>query len=89
MGIFGWDLPPGCSQRDIDNAMGSDAPEDCYICKAALDEENDTGTCLLPKDCAAKLDKMQRDADDAEAAGIAEAEKYGAEYQVWKANQEV
>ncbi len=28
--IFGWDLPPGCSARDIDNAMGIDeenAPE--------------------------------------------------------------
>lgn len=27
---FGWDLPPGCSQRDIDNAMGGD--NDCIDC---------------------------------------------------------
>lgn len=24
---FGWDLPPGCSQRDIDEAFGADEPE--------------------------------------------------------------
>ena len=27
MSIFGWDLPPGCSHRDIDRAMGGDARE--------------------------------------------------------------
>jgi hypothetical protein len=25
--IFGWDLPPGCSHRDIERAMGGDARE--------------------------------------------------------------
>lgn len=25
---FGWDLPPGVSQRDIDEAMGADEPEE-------------------------------------------------------------
>jgi hypothetical protein len=24
MSIFGWDLPPGCSHRDIERAMGGD-----------------------------------------------------------------
>jgi hypothetical protein len=60
--------------------MGSEAPEDCYICKAALDEENDTGTCLPPKDCAAKLEKMQREADDAEAAYLKEQDRFEEEY---------
>lgn len=27
---FGWDLPPGCSQRDIDKAMGED--DETFIC---------------------------------------------------------
>jgi hypothetical protein len=30
--IFGWDLPPGCSMRDIENAMGSEGPMDCPVC---------------------------------------------------------
>jgi hypothetical protein len=27
MGKFGWDLPPGCTQNDIDNAFGFDEDE--------------------------------------------------------------
>jgi len=27
-GIFGWDLPPGCSLKDIDEAMGDGTGED-------------------------------------------------------------
>ena len=27
MGKFGWDLPPGCTQADIDNAFGCDEDE--------------------------------------------------------------
>lgn len=30
--IFGWDLPPGCTQRDIDNAFGVEGPLDCPVC---------------------------------------------------------
>jgi len=30
--IFGWDLPPGCSHRDIDLAFGEEGPMDCPIC---------------------------------------------------------
>ncbi len=29
---FGWDLPPGCSQRDIDRATGEDEVE-CPECE--------------------------------------------------------
>ena len=30
--IFGWDLPPGCSMRDIENALGVEEPLDCPVC---------------------------------------------------------
>lgn len=26
--VFGWDLPPGCTQRDIDNAFGGPDPSE-------------------------------------------------------------
>lgn len=30
---FGWDLPPGCTDADIDRAMGGDnGEEDCETC---------------------------------------------------------
>ena len=32
-GIFGWDLPPGVSLRDIEAAMGDDE-ERCEVCGA-------------------------------------------------------
>lgn len=43
MSIFGWDLPPGCSVRDIEDAMGAmaDLPENCLGCRAELTEVND------------------------------------------------
>lgn len=28
--VFGWDLPPGCTQRHIDEAMGTENP--CAVC---------------------------------------------------------
>lgn len=30
--LFGWDLPPGCSQSDIDRAAGVEGPMDCPVC---------------------------------------------------------
>lgn len=31
--IFGWDLPPGCSNADIERAAGDDEPPCCQECK--------------------------------------------------------
>ena len=35
MSIFGWDLPPGCSGRDIDNAFGAEPV--CDLCGVGVD----------------------------------------------------
>lgn len=35
MGVFGWDLPPGCSIRDIDEHAGAYA--ECELCKHTAD----------------------------------------------------
>jgi len=32
MSKFGWSLPPGCTQRHIDEAFGSEGPLDCPVC---------------------------------------------------------
>lgn len=37
--VFGWDLPPGCTQRDIERAMGADGP-DCALCGAVTGGHN-------------------------------------------------
>lgn len=39
--IFGWDLPPGCTMRDIENAFGEESP--CLICGRFSDD------CLCPE----------------------------------------
>lgn len=39
--VFGWDLPPGCSQRDIDEAAGVNAM--CAVCANYLDD------CVCPE----------------------------------------
>ncbi len=39
--VFGWSLPPGCTQRHIDEAAGVDAP--CAVC--ALPAED----CVCPE----------------------------------------
>jgi hypothetical protein len=39
--VFGWDLPPGCTQRHIDEACGSDAP--CECCG------HDPNDCICPE----------------------------------------
>lgn len=39
--IFGWDLPPGCTHRQIEEAAGFDLP--CLICGLVPDE------CICPE----------------------------------------
>lgn len=34
MSVFGWSLPPGCTQRDIDDAFGADECEYEFHCSA-------------------------------------------------------
>jgi hypothetical protein len=41
MGIFGWDLPPGCSHRDIEEACGGGNP--CEVCGEFEDD------CICPE----------------------------------------
>lgn len=31
MGLFGWDLPPGCTQRHIDEAFGGDPHAEAFF----------------------------------------------------------
>lgn len=46
--IFGWDLPPGVTQRMIDEAAGVGTQE-CYDCALLtdLEELDHTGRCQL------------------------------------------
>lgn len=37
MSIFGWSLPPGCTQRHIDEAFGVEGPLDCPICNDGVE----------------------------------------------------
>ena len=41
--IFGWDLPPGVTQRMIDDAFGHEGPLDCPVCNDG--EELDGPDC--------------------------------------------
>jgi len=70
MSIFGWDLPPGCTTRHIEDAMGVDPPEHCLnpACSADLTEENDpdfTGVCSAACVWPAISATAQADADRA------------------------
>ena len=38
MSIFGWDLPPGCSMRDIEDAQG-EGLLDCPVCADGVEME--------------------------------------------------
>ncbi len=46
--IFGWDLPPGCSMRDIERQF-EDAPLDCPVC--ADGKELDGPECEVKLPC--------------------------------------
>lgn len=35
--MTGWNLPPGCTQADIDRAMGGDEPR-CWACHDETDD---------------------------------------------------
>jgi hypothetical protein len=39
--LFGWDLPPGCTQRHIDEACGGEGP--CECCGNSVD------ACICPQ----------------------------------------
>lgn len=41
--LFGWDLPPGVTQRMIDEAYGADAP--CMVCGGWPDSSKDPCIC--------------------------------------------
>lgn len=41
MGIFGWDLPPGCTTRHIEEAYGTEGP--CDVCGRDIDH------CICPE----------------------------------------
>lgn len=84
MSKFGWDLPPGCTMRDVERAYGEEPPENCVVCRAPLDEENRSGVCPAPKDCAHKLEQRYREEAEAEAKYIEESNTWGAQYAAWK-----
>ena len=41
--VFGWDLPPGCTNADIDRAAGGDSPPCCDDCEV--------DSCSEPEEC--------------------------------------
>ena len=48
MGKFGWSLPPGVTDRMIDEAYGFDQP--CEVCAGNPELDNDTeGGCICPE----------------------------------------
>lgn len=49
MGIFGWDLPPGCSQADVDAAMGVDYEGTCKVCAGLIDFPEERDGCICPE----------------------------------------
>jgi len=38
---FGWDLPPGCTDKDIDNAFGDPDTKTCKTCNDEFEPEDD------------------------------------------------
>lgn len=76
MGIFGWDLPPGVSMRDIERAYGEETPTRCAICQRWLAGDNMTGTCPKPRPCAATLAQRYKEEDDAEARAVEESDRW-------------
>ena len=85
MGIFGWDLPPGCSMRDIERACGSDLPDTCPVCGGEWCDED--GNLLVPFGqepfcsvaCADKYRSDSKAADDLYAKALEEEDRSRAE----------
>lgn len=76
---FGWDLPPGVTNKMIDDAFGS--PEPCHKCDGTGKTENmsdccgalrdeDTGICFDCKDHSSAAD-----CSDCDGTGINQQEK--------------
>ncbi len=65
--IFGWDLPPGCSMRDIERAIGPDdagdeepEPQMCEQCGHMFySDDAQDHYCIQ---CAAELDRIYLEA---------------------------
>ena len=64
--MTGWNLPPGCTNADIDRAMGGDVQ--CFGCGADLADEPEPETVWhhgksLPacSSCAARAEEDHRD----------------------------
>lgn len=50
--IFGWSLPPGVSQRMIDEQAGVDGPYDCPICADGVELEASCPVCKQDMVCS-------------------------------------
>lgn len=80
MSLFGWSLPPGCSQLPHDEYP----PEECPMCGA--DNCTDSGDAVFPDSpdfcsaaCDEKYKKEMKEQDDAYAAQIAEEDAIAAQ----------
>src|SRR5262249_36487827 len=64
---MGTNLPPGCTQADIDRAFGSDEPEDEFACAACEDTGwlDDNGHAVPCTECSQEI--SQSDLDDVPA----------------------
>jgi len=93
--IFGWDLPPGCTTQDIENAYGCEAPplEQCDYCGAFLtrkplryrEETNKGKPCAFGSRCPDGGDAIDkaRDGKTGTCEACAEIEGYGATIAIW------
>ena len=51
--VFGWDLPPGCTMRDIERAAGGDLPPCC--------DDYDVDPCDNPEKCEKYQNAMKEE----------------------------
>lgn len=53
--IFGWDLPPGCSHRDVERAMGGDARDPSDLEETIWDLVEKAGLPIEVNEAVAKV----------------------------------
>jgi len=54
--IFGWDLPPGCTNADIERVYGGDLPPFCEDCEI--------DPCDDPENCEKYKETLKQEEED-------------------------
>jgi hypothetical protein len=77
--LFGWDLPPGVSLKDIEDQAGDGLDLRCIFCGNQLVREEGDDGCLLVEPCGCKESRKIKSDDDIpealERPGKSESEK--------------